>query len=158
MMLVKQISASNYTGISFPALREITGYFLMYRVNGLLSVGQLFPNLRIIRGNDHFYGSTFTLFEVGDLLTISLTNLVYIGGRVTLLLNPDLCFVDTINWNEIMDPNKGGALEVLGNQYKTKCSVMTDCQELKCNYCWDLDNCQRGKWDSISVPSLGELA
>ncbi len=32
---------------TFPLLREITGYLLVYRVEGLRSIGQLFPNLSI---------------------------------------------------------------------------------------------------------------
>ena len=44
------IAPKNETGDYFlnqtyPLLREVTGYLLVYRVQGLLSIGQLFPNL-----------------------------------------------------------------------------------------------------------------
>ncbi|KAH1019479.1 hypothetical protein HUJ04_009291 [Dendroctonus ponderosae] len=36
--------------VVLPKLEIITGHLFLYRVNGLTSVGQLFPNLRSIKG------------------------------------------------------------------------------------------------------------
>lgn len=38
---------AHFLNQTYPLLREITGYLLVYRVQGLRSIGQLFPNLGI---------------------------------------------------------------------------------------------------------------
>ena len=52
---------------SFPALREITGYLFFYRVFGLRSIGQLFPNLAVIRGQQLFFDYSFIVYELMQL-------------------------------------------------------------------------------------------
>jgi insulin receptor len=53
--------------LSFPELREITGYLLLYRVQGLRSLARLFPNLTVIRGHTLFYNYALVIFEMRHL-------------------------------------------------------------------------------------------
>ncbi|EFX62637.1 putative insulin receptor, partial [Daphnia pulex] len=59
--------ASDLNNRSFPALREITGYLLFYRVFGLRSIGQLFPNLAVIRGQQLLFDFSFVVYELMQL-------------------------------------------------------------------------------------------
>lgn len=52
---------------SFPALREITGYLFFFHVFGLRSIGQMFPNLAVIRGQELFFHYSFLVFELMQL-------------------------------------------------------------------------------------------
>ncbi|KAH9635406.1 hypothetical protein HF086_013721 [Spodoptera exigua] len=49
-IFIEKSNADSFTNMTFYDLREITEYLLIYRVRGLESVGQLFPNLARIRG------------------------------------------------------------------------------------------------------------
>lgn len=63
---------NNYT---FPKLREITGYLLLYRVFGLRSIGQLFPNLAVVRGQMLFFDFALVIYELTQLQVINPTHL-----------------------------------------------------------------------------------
>lgn len=62
--LVDKYNETDYDGLEFPLLTEITGFLLLYRVNGLKSLLQLFPNLRIIRGNDLINDYSLIIYEM----------------------------------------------------------------------------------------------
>lgn len=62
--LVDKYNETDYDGLEFPLLTEITGFLLLYRVNGLKSLLQLFPNLRIIRGNDLINDYSLVVYEM----------------------------------------------------------------------------------------------
>lgn len=51
----------------FPELTEVTDYVLFFRVSRLKSLGKLFPNLRIIRGNHLLHDYSFIVYEVMHL-------------------------------------------------------------------------------------------
>lgn len=67
IVLLDHATESSFTNLSFPELREITHYLLLYRVNGLRSVGKLFPNLAVIRGETLFLNYAFVVFEMMHL-------------------------------------------------------------------------------------------
>src|SRR5690606_9946055 len=51
---MSMIMGKNLTDDDFPVfenIKEITGSILIYQVNGLTSLGKMFPNLRIIGGH-----------------------------------------------------------------------------------------------------------
>lgn len=50
--------------ISFPELREITDYVLLYQNPQIISLQQLFPNLVVIRGN-HLIKASILVFFLG---------------------------------------------------------------------------------------------
>jgi len=77
--------------ISFPLLREITQYLVVYRVAGLYNLGKLFPNLMLIRGSHspHFPGLALMIHDNLDLREIGLYSLTNITrGSVIISKNP----------------------------------------------------------------------
>lgn len=65
--LIDKYNETDYDGLEFPLLTEVTEFLLVYRVNGLKSLGKLFPNLRIIRGNVLIHDFSFIIFEMMHL-------------------------------------------------------------------------------------------
>ena len=47
IVLMDRTNESDFKNLTFPKLREITGYLLLYRVNGLTTLANLFPNLSL---------------------------------------------------------------------------------------------------------------
>ncbi|GIY37963.1 insulin-like peptide receptor [Caerostris extrusa] len=109
ILLIDNGQAQDYDGLSFPDLVEITDYLLLYRAFGLNSVGKLFPNLSVIRGNELFHNYGFVVFEMYHLQEIGLSKLTDIlRGSVRIEKNPGLCYVETIDWDLIAKEGKGG--------------------------------------------------
>ena len=76
----------NSSNVSFPRLREITDYLLLYRVSGLGSLSALFPNLSVIRGQNLLYNYALVVLDMPDMFDIGLISLVHIGrGSVRLV-------------------------------------------------------------------------
>nr|CAD7587723.1 unnamed protein product [Timema genevievae] len=108
ILLIDRADEAAYDNVTFPELREITDYLLLYRVNGLRSVGKLFPNLAVIRGNTLFFNYAFISFEMIHLQEIGLQSLTDIlRGGVRIEKNPLLCFVNTVDWDHIAKASKG---------------------------------------------------
>lgn len=102
ILLFDNVNESLFSNISFPELTEITDYLLLYRVNGLRSLGQLFPNLAVIRGQKKFFDYAFVVFEMSSLQEIGLYSLTDITqGLIRIDKNPSLCFVNSIDWDLI---------------------------------------------------------
>lgn len=102
ILLFDNVNENDLARISFPDLTEITDYLLLYRVSGLRSVGQLFPNLSVIRGQNTFYAHSLVIFEMSSLQEIGLYSLTRISrGLIRIDKNPSLCFVNSINWEAI---------------------------------------------------------
>lgn len=58
--------------ISLPKLEIITGCLIMFHVPGLHSIGQLFPNLRAVRGLELFKGIyAIVLYDMPNLREVS---------------------------------------------------------------------------------------
>lgn len=77
--------------LSFPKLREITQYLVVYRVTGLTSLGSLFPNLALIRGvrSADFPGLALMIHDNKHLVEIGLRSLTNITqGSVIITNNP----------------------------------------------------------------------
>ncbi|XP_017772615.1 PREDICTED: insulin-like receptor [Nicrophorus vespilloides] len=100
--LFDAVEDTEFEGISFPELTEITDFLLLYRVHGLRSVGQLFPNLAVIRGQDTVLGYSFIIYELSGLQEVGLYSLTDIqAGLIRIDKNPELCFVNSIDWDKI---------------------------------------------------------
>lgn len=65
--LMDRYNESHYENWSFPLLTEITDFLLVYRVNGLKTLMKLFPNLRIIRGNQLIKDYALIVYEMMHL-------------------------------------------------------------------------------------------
>lgn len=138
--------ATDLNNRSFPALREITGYLLFYRVFGLRSIGQLFPNLAVIRGQQLLFDFSFVVYELMQLQEIGLKSLAELQrGSVLIEKNPNLCYVESIDWGRI---GHSGRLNhfIQGNKRASECPK---CQD-RCpaggdgrRLCWNNDDCQK---------------
>lgn len=81
--LIDKYNETDYDGLEFPELTEVTDFVLLYRVNGLKSLGKLFPNLRIIRGNNLIHDFAFVIFEMMHL-QVSETSLFINKKKINL--------------------------------------------------------------------------
>ena len=57
--LIDKAQKKDFENMTFPKLREITGYLLLYRVQ---SLSKLCPNLTVIRGDVLFYNYTLVIY------------------------------------------------------------------------------------------------
>lgn len=74
IVLIENNTEADFQNRTFPKLREITGYLLLYRVYGLKSLNHLFPNLEIIRGNILLTDYAFMVYEMQNLQEVSWQN------------------------------------------------------------------------------------
>lgn len=102
IVLIDNGQTKDFENITFPKLREVTDYLLMFRVMGLQSLAKMFPNLSVIRGNKLLHNYAFVIYEMLHLQEIGLKSLTSIvRGDIRIQKNPNLCFVDTIDWSRI---------------------------------------------------------
>ncbi|GBO12938.1 Insulin-like peptide receptor [Araneus ventricosus] len=152
ILLIDNGQAQDYDGLSFPELVEITDYFLLYRAFGLNSVGKLFPNLSVIRGNELFHNYAFVIFEMYHLQEIGLSKLTDIlRGSVRIEKNPGLCYVETIDWDLIAKEGKGGHF-IKANKKAAECpntcpenDQCPESQDKSHRLCWNSQHCQKVK-------------
>ena len=158
ILLIDYADPKDYEQLSFPLLREITGYLLLYRVMGLKSVGEIFPNLSVIRGQQLFFNYALVAFEMEQLEDIALPSLTSIlRGGVRLEKNKALCYVDTIDWNMIAHKVGPDDHFILGNSNidscVNRCPRNPNGEDL-CSksgskgwkpLCWNSKYCQLGK-------------
>jgi Receptor L domain len=99
---LKDAHGFSIRNFSFPDLVEIRDFLKMHHVDNLLSVGDLFPNLAVIRGDQLNNQYSLQIAENKMLERVGLANLRYIGkGNIQVKNNQNACFVDTINWPAI---------------------------------------------------------
>jgi len=67
IVLIENNTEADFENVNFPELREITGYLLLYRVDGLKSLSKLFPNLEVIRGDILLTDYAFMIYEMKNL-------------------------------------------------------------------------------------------
>lgn len=67
LTLIEKYNETDYDNLTFPELTEITEFFILYRVSGLKTLANLFPNLRIIRGNSLITDYSFIIYEMYHL-------------------------------------------------------------------------------------------
>ncbi|XP_063706959.1 insulin-like receptor isoform X2 [Culicoides brevitarsis] len=158
LMIDDKHDASKYENYSFPNLVEVTDYIIIYRVNGLLTLRKLFPNLKVIRGNNLFNNHALVLYENMKMEEIGLYSLSrIIQGSVRISNNPNLCYVDTINWGLITNESFVDSNVFDGNKQKNACPVCprhpenssVECPRTKGStgrdsfLCWTADHCQK---------------
>lgn len=94
--------------MSFPSLREISGFLRIDQVNDILSLKNLFPKLTVIRGQTS-YDNKFALIISAnkELKEIGLMKLKHVSkADVHVTGNPKLCYIDTVNWKLIAPKSK----------------------------------------------------
>ncbi|KAL4623543.1 insulin-like growth factor 1 receptor isoform X1 [Arapaima gigas] len=140
--------------LSFPKLTMVTDYLLLFRVSGLDSLSVLFPNLSVIRGRNLFYNYALVIFEMTSLKDIGLYSLRNITrGAIRIEKNPELCYLDSIDWSLIMDAEFNNFIS--GNKQSKECGdvcpgIMDDPQCIKTDFnendryrCWTSNHCQK---------------
>lgn len=100
---LKDTAEHSIRDYSFPELVEIRDFLKIHHVDNVLSIGDLFPNLTVIQGQQ-LNGGTHVL-QVAScprLETLGLSKLQYIGGgNIQIVDNKNLCLSDKINWKAI---------------------------------------------------------
>ena len=107
IQLIDYAKSSDYAHLHYPDLVEITEYLLMYRVYGLQTLSHIFPNLSVIRGHHLFFNYALVVFEMPNFEELGLAELKVISrGAIRIEKNPNLCYIDTIDWSKITNVNK----------------------------------------------------
>ena len=154
ILLIDYADTSEYKDLHFPALREITDFLLLYRVYGLKTLAHIFPNLSVIRGQNLFFNYALVAFEMPDLEELGLPGLTRIErGAVRLEKNPNLCYIDTINW-DYMTTTQSEDNIIMQNkdidECPNVCPMGTQCPIIRLDsgrkqrLCWNTDSCQKG--------------
>ncbi|CAH8547973.1 unnamed protein product [Heterobilharzia americana] len=90
-----------------PMLKEITGSLLIYDVEGLDDLSKFLPNLTVIRGQTLVYGYAIVIKST-SLKKIGLRSLRLVQrGGIRVDSNPQLCYVNTVDWNLIFASQSG---------------------------------------------------
>ncbi|KAL7879359.1 hypothetical protein SRHO_G00016130 [Serrasalmus rhombeus] len=155
ILLMFTTKPEDFRGLSYPKLTVVTDYLLLFRVYGLESLSNLFPNLTVIRGNNLFFNYALVLFEMLQLKEVGLHSMMNITrGAVRVEKNPDLCYLSTLDWSKILDSvednyivankNDGECGDVCPGMAKGK----TTCPQTTINghfseRCWTQKHCQR---------------
>lgn len=102
ILLIDEVSEEEFKQYRFEELVEITGYLLLYRLSGVKSLYNLFPNLAVIRGQEVYNDYALVIYEFKDLEEIGLINLQTIQrGSVRIEKNDKLCYAEMIEWSLI---------------------------------------------------------
>uniref|UniRef100_A0A8C2CPV1 Tyrosine-protein kinase receptor n=1 Tax=Cyprinus carpio TaxID=7962 RepID=A0A8C2CPV1_CYPCA len=155
ILLMFKPRLEDFRGISFPKLVVITDYLLLFRVYGVESLGDLFPNLTVIRGNNLFFNYALVLFEMIQLKEIGLHSLTNITrGAVRIEKNPNLCYLSTLDWSKISDSVEDNF--IVANKDERECGDICPgtitgtitCKQTTINgnfgeRCWNQNHCQR---------------
>jgi len=162
ILLIDYAEASDYENLQFPELREITDYLLLYRVYGLRTLSHIFPNLAVIRGQKLFFNYALVAFEMPDLEDVGLGSLTHImRGAVRLEKNPNLCYINTIDWQRITSVDEESNF-IMQNKDIDECVNVCprNAQDQNICYpkenadgtpdgynylCWNGDKCQKGQ-------------
>uniref|UniRef100_A0AAU0MVQ7 receptor protein-tyrosine kinase n=1 Tax=Gecarcinus lateralis TaxID=6769 RepID=A0AAU0MVQ7_GECLA len=152
---IKFVSKENEQEWSFPDLVEITDFLLVYHVEGLTSLGQLFPNLTVIRGMKLLERYSLVIYNT-HIEVIGLYNLrAILRGSVKIKNNINLCYVHTVNWAAIVQGPDDNVLmdnsESLCRKCCPTCSVGWKL-ESRCLHCWNSTKCQQ-----IMVKAIEDL-
>ncbi len=157
--LIDYAEFSDYSQLHYPNLVEVTDHIVLYRVYGLRSLSHIFPNLAVIRGNVLFFNYALVSFEMPDLQELGFYGLTKIlNGAVRLEKNPQLCYLDTIDWSLITSEAHHENDIIFQNKDVDEC--VNVCPETGCDardgqhyrgeqerqqWCWTADHCQKGK-------------
>ncbi|XP_057182404.1 insulin receptor b [Triplophysa rosa] len=155
ILLMFKTRMEDFHGLSFPKLVMITDYLLLFRIYGLETLSDLFPNLTVIRGNNLFFNYALVMFEMLQLKEIGLHSLTNITrGAVRIEKNPDLCYLSTLDWSKILDSVEDNY--IVANKDDRECgdvcpgtvAGMITCVQTTINgnfgdRCWNQDHCQK---------------
>ncbi|XP_062251588.1 insulin receptor b [Platichthys flesus] len=154
ILLMFKTKAEDFRGLSYPKLRVVTDYVLLFRVYGLEKLSELFPNLTVIRGNNLFFNYALVIYEMLQLKEVGFYSLMNITrGAVRIEKNPDLCYLSTLDWSKILDSVEDNF--IVANKNERECGDVcpgtaqgqTICPQNTINghfrsRCWSQNHCQ----------------
>uniref|UniRef100_UPI00358F290F insulin receptor-like isoform X2 n=1 Tax=Myxine glutinosa TaxID=7769 RepID=UPI00358F290F len=169
ILLIRDSGPDDFRGLSFPRLTMITEYLLLFRVSGIESLRDLFPNLAVIHGTHLFYNYALVVFEMLDLKELGLHGLRNITrGAVRLEKNPDLCYVASVDWSLILDSVENNF--IVGNKPDSECGDIcpgvvsgpercprTSFNEQFAARCWSSLHCQHDNIAAELEANLGRI-
>ncbi|XP_044942646.1 insulin receptor-related protein [Mustela putorius furo] len=121
ILLMFTATGEDFRGLSFPRLTQVTDYLLLFRVYGLESLRDLFPNLAVVRGARLFLGYALVIYEMPHLRDVGLPALgAVLRGAVRVEKNQELCHLSTIDWG-LLQPSPG-ANHIVGNKLREECA------------------------------------
>lgn len=161
ILLMFKTRPEDFRDLSFPKLIMITDYLLLFRVYGLESLKDLFPNLTVIRGSRLFFNYALVIFEMVHLKELGLYSLMNITrGSVRIEKNNELCYLATIDWSRILDSVEDNYI-VLNKDDNEECGDVcpgtakgkTNCPATVINgqfveRCWTHSHCQKGMMEA----------
>ncbi|NWR55387.1 INSRR protein, partial [Bucorvus abyssinicus] len=156
ILLMFTTGAEDFRGLSFPRLLMITEYLLLFRVYGLESLRDLFPNLSVIRGTNLFFSYALVIFEMPHLRDVGLHSLGHVlRGSIRIERNQELCHLSTIDWGLLL-PDAVDNTYIVGNKLAEECAdvcpgildVEKPCAQTSVNgkldyRCWTSSYCQK---------------
>ncbi|XP_042296706.1 insulin receptor-related protein isoform X2 [Sceloporus undulatus] len=159
ILLMFTSSSEDFRPLSFPRLVMVTEYLLLFRVYGLESLRDLFPNLAVIRGTSLFFNYALVIFEMPHLRDIGLFSLTSVlNGSVRIERNQELCHISTIDWGLLQPPHSLEHNIILHNKPVEECAdvcpgmlgVEKPCVQTQKGLggemeyrCWTSSNCQK---------------
>ncbi|XP_063395481.1 insulin receptor-like [Cydia fagiglandana] len=127
IVLMEHVSPKYYN-MTFPELYEVTGYILIYRMQHVGNLGDLFPNLSVVRGLQLYKDYSVVIFDNENLVSLGLRSLTHIErGSVRIQHNDRLCYVNTIDWSKIMGERAENNV-IKGNYDSRLCGLCPDAQ------------------------------
>jgi Receptor L domain len=98
---------------SFPDLIDIRDFLKIHHISNALSIGDLFPNLAVIRGKKLNGKYALQIASCSRLEKVGLSGLRFIGGGNIQIKdnNKHLCFSDTIDWTAIAPNSSSNNIE-----------------------------------------------
>ncbi|XP_028041555.1 insulin-like receptor [Bombyx mandarina] len=143
LSIMERTKKQDFKNISFPNLREVTHFLLVYRVQGLQSLGILFPNLARIRGEVLLNNYALIIYDMPKLKEIGLYSLLKIDrGGVIIWGLPQACYVDTVDW-KIIAPRARHVISPPDKHSLRPCNVCRCSLNSSLNHCWNNMKCQR---------------
>lgn len=130
------------------------------------SLGKIFPNLRVIGGNQLVMNYAMVVYQNDDLEDIGLTKLSVIkNGGIRITENPRLCYARYIRWDVILRGKlrdqivqegqpEASRLWLFSSLIGEKCAgycSLKESESRKCHHvdgvvsCWNDSTCQPGK-------------
>ncbi|CAH2989241.1 unnamed protein product [Chilo suppressalis] len=160
IVVMEHATPKAFENVSFPELREVTDFIKIYRVKGVRNLGDLFPNLTVVRGMQLYKDYAIVVYDSAHLESLGLRSLTKIErGAVRIQLNDRLCYTNTIDWSAIVSENDLPNVKIRSNYDTRLCALCPNAQsrvedhkqlQKQCPadstgrlLCWDDKHCQK---------------
>ncbi|KAH8280098.1 hypothetical protein KR018_007783 [Drosophila ironensis] len=130
---------------------EISDFLMVYRCSGLLTLESIFPRLQIIRGQGLLFDEfSLVVYENRNLRELGLVELLRVQkGSIRIESNPNLCFVETIDWMYLMGNATRQHYYLKHNKPPSHCplcgglSADFSINQNESEYCWNVNSFQQ---------------